>query len=126
MYLPPAFAAAVMQQDQRGTLEGPADPALVRSELRDRLPVPVERVAHVGLPSFPIRGVRWDRVPDGPPAAPTSMAVLGSILNTAAFASRLPVAFAVLGLAVTIAVAVAVCGNRPARVAGRVREDEPG
>src|SRR5580658_10015546 len=33
--LPPAFAAAVMDQDQRGALEVPAYPAFVRPELRD-------------------------------------------------------------------------------------------
>src|SRR6478736_7960909 len=38
--LPPAFAAAVMCQDDRGALEGPTDPALVRSELGDGLRVP--------------------------------------------------------------------------------------
>src|SRR6266704_4318908 len=31
----PAFAAAVMHQDYRSALEGPANPALIRSELRD-------------------------------------------------------------------------------------------
>src|SRR6202011_3003323 len=54
--LPPAFAAAVMHQDHRGALEVPANPALVRSELRDGLRVPVERVAHVELLSFTIPG----------------------------------------------------------------------
>src|SRR5579859_5092192 len=47
--LPAAVAAAVMHQDQRGALEGPANPALVSPELRDGLRVPVERVAHVDL-----------------------------------------------------------------------------
>src|SRR5712691_109093 len=54
--LPPACAAAVMHQDQRGALEVPADPALVRPELRDGLRVPVERVAHVELLSFTVPG----------------------------------------------------------------------
>src|SRR6266496_1059346 len=54
--LPPAFAAAVMHQDNRSALEDPANPALVRSELRDGLRVPVERVAHVELLSFKISG----------------------------------------------------------------------
>jgi rubrerythrin len=49
-------AAAVMRQDQRGALEGPANPALVRPELRDGLRVLVERVAHVGLLSLSIPG----------------------------------------------------------------------
>src|SRR5690242_12874296 len=53
--LPPAFAAAVMHEDQRSALEDAADPALVRSELRDGLGVPVERAAHAGLLSFTIR-----------------------------------------------------------------------
>src|SRR5437667_8404948 len=35
--LPPAFAAAVMHEDQRGAVEDPAYPALVPSELRDGL-----------------------------------------------------------------------------------------
>src|SRR5580700_1005202 len=52
--LPPAFAAAVMHQDQRSALEGSANPALVRPELRDGLRVPVECVAHVQL--LPFRG----------------------------------------------------------------------
>src|SRR5690348_6051573 len=52
--LPPAFAAAVMCQDDRGALEDPAGPALVRAELRDGLRVPVERLAHVELLSFTI------------------------------------------------------------------------
>src|SRR6266851_1200946 len=51
--LPPAFAAAVMQQDHRSALEDPANPALVRSELRDGLRVPV---AHLELLSFTIPG----------------------------------------------------------------------
>src|SRR5258706_15015888 len=50
--LPPAFAATVMQQDHRSALEIAANPALVRSELRDGLRVPVEPVAHVELLSF--------------------------------------------------------------------------
>src|SRR5690349_13777699 len=54
--LPPAFAAAVMHQDDRSALEDPADPALVRSELRDGLGVPVEWLAHVELLSFTISG----------------------------------------------------------------------
>src|SRR3989442_2495768 len=49
--LPPALAATVMQQDHRSALEIPANPALVRSELRDGLRVPV---AHVELLSFTI------------------------------------------------------------------------
>jgi hypothetical protein len=55
--LPPAFAAAVMQQDHRGALEVPADPALVGSKLRDGLGVPV---AHVEFLSFtiPVYGAR--------------------------------------------------------------------
>src|SRR6266851_3869381 len=53
---PPACAAAVMHQDQRGALEVPADPALVRPELRDGLRVPVERLAHVELLSFTVPG----------------------------------------------------------------------
>src|SRR2546423_7153731 len=68
--LPPAFAAAVMHQDHRSALEVPANPALVRSELRDGLRVPVERVAHVELLSFTIPGMRWDRVMEGPAALP--------------------------------------------------------
>src|SRR5207237_4919814 len=43
---PAAFAAAVMQQDHRGALEVPANPALVGSELRDGARVPL---AHVFL-----------------------------------------------------------------------------
>src|SRR5258707_2339662 len=54
--LPPAFAAAVMHQDQRSALEVPANPALVRPELRDGLRVPVERLAHVELLAFTIPG----------------------------------------------------------------------
>src|SRR5260221_3422088 len=54
--LPPAFAAALMHQDYRSALEDPANPALVRSELRDGLRVPVERLAHVELLSFTIPG----------------------------------------------------------------------
>src|SRR5438876_11804330 len=50
----PAFAAAVMHQDQRGAFEDPADPALVRPELRDGLRVPVGWLAHVELLSFTI------------------------------------------------------------------------
>src|SRR5215204_1797025 len=56
--LPPAFAAAVMQQDHRGALEGPADPALVGSELRDGVRVPVEPLAHVELLWFTVSGRR--------------------------------------------------------------------
>src|SRR5215204_3486556 len=41
---PLALAAAVVHQDHRSALEGPANPALVRSELRDGLRVPVERL----------------------------------------------------------------------------------
>src|SRR6516162_3822698 len=51
-----AFAAAVMRQDQRSALEDPANPALIRPELRDGLRVPVERFAHVELLSFTIPG----------------------------------------------------------------------
>src|SRR5246127_5069675 len=54
--LPPAVAAAMMRQDQRGALEGPANSALVRAELGDSLRIPVERVAHVGLLSLTIPG----------------------------------------------------------------------
>src|SRR6266540_3123483 len=68
--LPPAFAAAVMQQDHRSALEVPADPALVRSELRDGVRVPVEPLGHVELLSFTIRGRRWDQVMEGPAAVP--------------------------------------------------------
>jgi NAD(P)-dependent dehydrogenase (short-subunit alcohol dehydrogenase family) len=49
--LAPALAAAVVQQDDRRALEDPADLALVRPELRDGVGVPVERLAHVELPS---------------------------------------------------------------------------
>src|SRR5690348_715537 len=63
--LPPAGAAAVMHQDQRGALEVPAHPALVRPELRDGLSVPVERLAHVELLSFTIPGMRWYQVTEG-------------------------------------------------------------
>src|SRR6185437_8897323 len=63
--LPPAFAAAVMHQDHRCALEVSANPALVRSELRDGLCVPVEYVAHVGLLSFVIPGVWAVRVMTG-------------------------------------------------------------
>src|SRR5258708_35035197 len=45
-----------MHQDHRSALEVPANPALVRPELRDGLRVPVERVAHVELLSFTIPG----------------------------------------------------------------------
>src|SRR6266699_5544578 len=51
-----APAAAVVHQDQRRALEDPANPALVRAELRDGLRVPVERFAHVELLSFTVRG----------------------------------------------------------------------
>src|SRR5262245_33923864 len=54
--LPPAFAAAVVRQDYRGAFEDPANPALVRSELRDGLRVPIERFAHVELLSVAIPG----------------------------------------------------------------------
>src|SRR2546425_5450278 len=54
--LPPALAAAVVHQDHRSALEDPANLALVGSELRDGLRVPVERVAHVELLSFTIPG----------------------------------------------------------------------
>src|ERR1039457_1910285 len=54
--LPPAGAAAVMHQDHRSALEVPANPALVRPELRDDLRVPVERFAHVELLSFTVPG----------------------------------------------------------------------
>src|SRR5260221_12536891 len=61
--LPPAFAAAVMHQDHRSALKGPANPALVRSELPDGLRVPVERLAHLELLSFTVPGVcAWDGV----------------------------------------------------------------
>ena len=50
--LPPALTAAMMHQDNRSALEVPANPALVRSELRDSLRVPVKHVAHVELLSF--------------------------------------------------------------------------
>src|SRR6266568_3929399 len=53
--LPPAFAAGVMQQDHRSALEVSANLALVCSELRAGLRVPVEYIAHVELLSFPIR-----------------------------------------------------------------------
>src|SRR5579863_4808314 len=46
--LPPAAAAAVMHQHQRSArraLEGPADPALIRSEFRDGRGVPVAHIA---------------------------------------------------------------------------------
>src|SRR5712692_11673926 len=66
--LPPAFAAAVMHQDQRSALEDPANPALVRSELRDGLRVPVERLAHVELLSFTIPGYALARVMGAPTA----------------------------------------------------------
>src|SRR2546429_3105389 len=66
--LPPAFAATVMQQDQRSALEDPANPALVRSELRDGLRVPVERLAHVELLSFTIPGYALARVMGAPTA----------------------------------------------------------
>src|SRR6266851_3493446 len=66
--LPPACAAAVMHQDQRGALEVPADPALVRPELRDGLRVPVERVALSNSSRSRSRGMRWDRVMEGPAA----------------------------------------------------------
>src|ERR1700730_15525826 len=52
--LVPAFAAPVMHQDHRSALEVPANPALIRSELRDGLRVPVERFAHVALLSFTV------------------------------------------------------------------------
>src|SRR5690348_6305940 len=55
--LPPASSAAVMCQDYRSTFEDPAHPALVRSELRDGLRVPIERLAHVKLLSFHDPGV---------------------------------------------------------------------
>src|SRR5207302_3694552 len=64
--LPPAGAAAVMHQDHRGALEVPADPALVRPELRDGLRVPVERLAHIELLSFTVPGYALERVIDGP------------------------------------------------------------
>jgi hypothetical protein len=51
-----------MHQDQRSALEDPADPALIRSELRDGLRVPVERLAHVELLSFTIPGYALARV----------------------------------------------------------------
>src|SRR6266496_886917 len=56
--LPPTFAAAVVQQDPPSALEVPADPALVRSELRDGVRVPVEPLGHVELQSFTISGRR--------------------------------------------------------------------
>jgi hypothetical protein len=45
-----------MHQDYRGAFEDAANPALVRSEFRDGLRVPVERFAHVELLSFTIQG----------------------------------------------------------------------
>ena len=66
--LPPAFAAAVMHQDYWSALEDPANPALVRSELRDGLRVPVERFVHVELLSFTVPGYALGRG-DGRPAA---------------------------------------------------------
>jgi hypothetical protein len=45
-----------MHQDQRSALEDPANPALIRSELRDGIRIPVERLAHVELLSFTIGG----------------------------------------------------------------------
>src|SRR5262249_42165867 len=68
--LAPALTAAVMQQNHRSALEDPANPALVRSELRDGLRVPIERFAHVELLSFTIPGRHWDRVMEGPAAVP--------------------------------------------------------
>src|SRR6266511_1579322 len=62
--LAPARAARVVQQDQRSALERPANPALVRSELRDRLRVPV---AHLELLS--LRGWRDERPNRQPKAA---------------------------------------------------------
>src|SRR5439155_23959869 len=50
----PALAPAVVQQDQRRSLKDSANPALVRSELRDCLRVPLVCVAHVELLSFRI------------------------------------------------------------------------
>src|ERR1700733_7447254 len=70
--LKPAFAAAVMHQDQRSALEGPANPALVRPELRDGLRVPVEWVAHIALLSVTIPGRRWDRVMKATPPFPAA------------------------------------------------------
>src|SRR5882757_9956421 len=52
--LPCAFAAAVMYEDHRSALEVPANPALVRSELRDGRRVPVEPVGHAELLSFTV------------------------------------------------------------------------
>src|SRR6185437_11811366 len=60
--LPPAFAAAVMDQDQRRALEDPAHLALIGPELRDSRRVPVERLAHVELLSFTIGGYALARV----------------------------------------------------------------
>ena len=60
--LPPAPAAAVVHQDHRSALEDPANLALVGSELRDGLRVPVERVGHLQLLCSRSRGMRWDRV----------------------------------------------------------------
>jgi hypothetical protein len=54
--LPPACAAAVMHQDHGSALEDPADPALVGSELRDGVRVPVEPLGHVELQWFTIPG----------------------------------------------------------------------
>src|SRR5256885_13264447 len=62
--LAPTRAATVVQQDQRSALERPANPALVRSELRDRLRVPV---AHLELLS--LRGWRDERPNRQPKAA---------------------------------------------------------
>ena len=47
----------MMQQGDRGTLEDPTDPALVRSKLRDRLGIPVERLTHVELLPFRLRPI---------------------------------------------------------------------
>jgi hypothetical protein len=51
-----------MHQDQRSALEDPANPALIRSELRDGIRIPVERLAHVELLSFMMGGHALARV----------------------------------------------------------------
>src|ERR1700684_3112427 len=75
-----------MHQDYRSALEGPPNPALIRSELRDGLRVPVEWVAHCWTPVVHDPGVgRWDRVmegqaavvPGGPPFTATSAGTAG-------------------------------------------------
>src|SRR5690242_11592140 len=65
-----------MQQDHRSALEDPANPALVRSELRDGLRVPVQRVAHVELLSVTNPGYEAGRVLDGRAAVGQAVARL--------------------------------------------------